>query len=200
MEKMTVKGELRKLISTYDVEPTKNTVPGLLGELAVALGGEGTGKNVAEQLHNIAVAKGYTPNPLDALTVDFNIAADEDLFGKVVADLQDNMAVANDAITGTSHYVTEYTGFSSKTDEQQGNYVALHVSVPGMTIGQDGLTVKVNNSALDADGLVVLILKNSTKPIKVVATKGDFSKTIELDRTGIIMESPSVEEEPQGDN
>lgn len=197
--RMTVKGELRKLISTYDVEPTKNTVPGLLGELAVALGGEGDGKNVAEQLHNIALAKGWTPNPLDVLTVDFDIAADEDLFGKVVADLQENMAVANSAITGTSHYVTEYTGFSSKTDEQQGNYVALHVSVPGMTIGQDGLTVKVNNSSLDADGLIVLILKNSNKPIKVVATKGNYSKTIELDRTGIIMEPAPVVEEPAGE-
>lgn len=197
--RMTVKGELRNLLSTYEVEPTKKTVPGLLGELAVALGGEGDGKTVAEQIRNIALAKGWTPNPLDVLTVDFNIAADEDLFGKVVADLQENMAVANSAITGTSHYVTEYTGFSSKTDEQQGNYVALHVSVPGMTIGQDGLTVKVNNSSLDADGLIVLILKNSNKPIKVVATKGDYSKTIELDRTGIIMEPAPVVEEPAGE-
>lgn len=199
---MSVKSELRKLLSTYDVTPTKNTIPGLLGEIAVALGGEGNGKTVAEQIYNIALAKGYTPNPLDGLTVDFDIASDTDLLGKVVSDLQDSMVNANGVITGNSHYVTDYTGFSSKTDEQQGNYVALHVSVPGMTIGQDGLAIKVNNSSLDSDGLIVLILKNSTKPIKVVATKGDFSKTIELDRTGIVMEPAPVVEEPesQGDN
>ena len=197
---MSIRSELKKLLVAMEVEPQSKTIPGLLGEVSVALGGQNTGKTIAEQVHNIAVAKGWTPNPLDALTVDFSIAADEDLFGKVVADLQENMAIDANAITGTSHYVTDYTGFSGKTDEQQGNYVALHVSVPGMTIGQDGLTVKVNNSTLDADGLIVLILKNSSKPIKVVATKGDFSKTIELDRTGIVLEPAPVVEEQQGDN
>ena len=196
---MSIRSELRKLLIAMEVTPQSKTIPGLLGEVSVALGGQGDGKTIAEQVYNIAVAKGYTPNPLDALTVDFEIAADEDLFGKVVSDLQENMVVANAAITGNSHYVTDYTGFSSKPEEQQGNYVALHVSIPGMTIGQDGLTVKVNNSSLDADGLIVLILKNSSKPIKVVATKGDFSKTIELDRTGIVMEPAPVVEEPQGE-
>ena len=56
---MSVKGELKKLASVYEIESTKNTIPGVLGEIAVALGGEGTGKTVAEQIHNIAVAKGY---------------------------------------------------------------------------------------------------------------------------------------------
>lgn len=60
--RMTVKGELRNLLSTYEVEPTKKTVPGLLGELAVALGGEGDGKTVAEQIRNIAVARGFDPD------------------------------------------------------------------------------------------------------------------------------------------
>ena len=101
--RMTVKGELRNLLSTYEVddnmnkkviigiiisivvvgiavfatikltnkketdpinevEPTKKTVPGLLGELAIALGGEGDGRTVAEQIRNIAVARGFDPD------------------------------------------------------------------------------------------------------------------------------------------
>ena len=134
-------------------------------------------------------------NPLSGLAIDFDIAAAEDLFGKVVSDLQEDMVVSGGAITGTSKYVTGYTGFSGNPEEQEGNYIALHVSVPNMTIGQDGLTVKVNGSTLDSDGLIVLIFKGSTRPIKVVATKGDFTKIREFKTTGIVKE-PKPEETP----
>ena len=60
---MTVKGALRNLLVALEAEPTKNTIPGLLGEIAVALGGDGDGKTVAEQIQNIAIAKGWEPAP-----------------------------------------------------------------------------------------------------------------------------------------
>lgn len=55
---MTVKGALRNLLTALETEPTKNTIPGLLGEISVALGGESDGKTVAEQIQNIAIAAG----------------------------------------------------------------------------------------------------------------------------------------------
>lgn len=60
---MSVKSELRNLITALEGTPTKKTIPGLLGEISELLGGESAGKTVAEQIHNIAVAKGYDPEP-----------------------------------------------------------------------------------------------------------------------------------------
>ena len=185
---MSVKSELRKLVIALGGTPTKKTVPGLLGEVSTAIGGESTGKTVAEQIYNIAVARGYVENPLDGLLVDFDIAADEDLLGKYISDLQKDTSITNNVISGTSKYVSDYTGFSSKTSEQSGNYIALHASVPGMTIGEDGLGIKVNNKSLDSDGIIVLIL-TTNNPITVTATKGEFTKTITLAQTNLIKEA-----------
>ena len=47
-----------------------------------------------------------------ALKVDFNIADDEDLLGKVISDLQEDYGVSAGRILATLKYVTDYTGFS----------------------------------------------------------------------------------------
>ena len=61
---MSIRSELKKLLVAMEVEPQSKTIPGLLGEVSVALGGQNTGKTIAEQIYNIAVAKGYTePGP-----------------------------------------------------------------------------------------------------------------------------------------
>ena len=116
-----------------------------------------------------------TANPLEALTVDVNIPANEDLFGKVVADLQENVIVESDSISGTLFYVDDYTGFSSKTAEQSGNYLALHAEVPGV----DDVTITVTvtkPSVLDADGLIVLyIADKDTQTVTVTASKDGYS-------------------------
>ena len=65
---MTVKGELKNLLTALGGSPTKNTVPGILKEIAVVLGSEGEGKTTAEQIHNIAVARGYTPEAIAEVT------------------------------------------------------------------------------------------------------------------------------------
>ena len=53
-------------------------------------------------------------------------AASDTVYGKQVSELQSNVVVNSDAILGTLHYVTGYTGFNgSEVDEQSGNYLAL---------------------------------------------------------------------------
>lgn len=69
---MTVKGELKKLLTALGGTSTKNTVPGVLKEIAVALGSEGEGKTTAEQIHNIAVAKGYPEDGTHTVSYDAN--------------------------------------------------------------------------------------------------------------------------------
>lgn len=56
-------------------------------------------------------------------------SADATLFGKKVSDLQTNVAVGADSITGTLKNVTGYTEFSSKPAEQSGHYLALKFDV-----------------------------------------------------------------------
>ena len=68
---MSVKSELRKLLIALEVSPTKKTVAGLLGEVSTALGGQAAGKTVAEQIYNIALAKGF---PADGdFTITYNV-------------------------------------------------------------------------------------------------------------------------------
>lgn len=103
-----------------------------------------------------------------------NVDASEDLFGKTIGDLQSNVIVLPNRIQGTLKYVDDYTGFSSRVEEQSGNYLVLHAetNVPGATI-----TVKVTNPVtLDADGIVVLrIADKSTQTVTVVASKEGYT-------------------------
>lgn len=110
---------------------------------------------------------------MKGLTVDVDIAADEDLFGLTVSDLQENIVVGKNAITGTLKYVDDYsTAFSG--DQASGNYIAIHASVPGV----DDVTITVtvtNPSTLDADGICVCrIADKSSQTITVVASKEGY--------------------------
>ena len=138
-------------------------------------------------------------NPLSALTVDVEIAAAEDLLGKVVADLQKDIVVGVDKITGTLKYVTGYTGFSGDAAEQSGNYIALHASIPEVT----GATIKFKHNAkageatLDSDGLIVFRVdpKYMNEDLKVtfVASKdgyAPYSKSFDL--TKLVLAKPST--------
>jgi hypothetical protein len=68
---MSVKSELRKLLIALEVSPKGKTVSELLGEVSKALGGQDTGKTVAKQIYNIALAKGF-PEDGD-FTVTYNV-------------------------------------------------------------------------------------------------------------------------------
>lgn len=156
---MSIKKELRKLVTALGGVPSKNTIPGLIGEVTDSF----------EAL-----------NPLTSLAVDATIGESVDLLGKVVADLQEDIAIDDWAVTGKSKYVTGYTGFSGDEAEQKGNFIALHFGVPEMTIGTD-VTIKVKGSgaenSLDADGLLVYRIKDdkSNLKIKVTASKDGYT-------------------------
>lgn len=68
---MSVKSELRKLLIALEVSPKGKTVSELLGEVSKALGGQDTGKTVAKQIYNIALAKGF-PEDGD-FTITYNV-------------------------------------------------------------------------------------------------------------------------------
>lgn len=123
------------------------------------------------------------------LTVDANIG-NADLLGKTAADLQENISISNGKVLGTSKYVEDYTGFSSKVSEQSGNYIALHFA------SEDGAEIKVNNVKLDADGIFICIINGGNK-IRAIATKDDKSAELELSLNELTLEpKPADNEEP----
>lgn len=133
---------------------------------------EALGGQKGERLYEVMAKKEITisDNPLAALAMDFDIAADTDLLGKFVTDLQADMAVDGQGkVTGTSKWVTGYTGFSGKKAEQKGNYAAFHISVGDLVIGTS-VSVKVNNVSLDPDGLFVMRFKDGVKTGKAIVT------------------------------
>ena len=103
-----------------------------------------------------------------SLSVTADIPEDTDLLGKVVSDLQEDVTVGKNAISGTLHYVTGYTGFSGNASEQEGNYLALHFEAEDAT----SISVKVIGSdhdpaTLDEDGLLVLRIRDIAQGIEV---------------------------------
>ena len=105
------------------------------------------------------------------MTVDAAIPSTLDLLGLNVEDLQENIEISDDnVISGTLKYVTDYTGFSGNVAEQQGNYLALHFDVPDV----DGVTLTVNGTTLDTDGVIVLIVDDTTKKVRATASKAGY--------------------------
>ena len=126
------------------------------------------------------------------MSVDADIPASEDLFGKTVSDLQTDVRIGSNAITGTLKYVDDYTGFSSKTEEQSGNYLVIHAADPTA----DSVTVEVVGGTsgprtLDSDGLIVLRIANkNTQSIQVKSYKnGAVIATKNYSLTGLTLEA-----------
>lgn len=126
------------------------------------------------------------------MLVDAEIPASTDLLGKVVTDLQEDVAIGNDAITGTLKYVDGYTGYSGDPDEQVGNYLAFHCSAA------DGATIEVKLEGgpldwqeLDEDGLVISrITDKDDQTVKVRASlEGEEGyETKEFSLSGLVLE------------
>ena len=126
------------------------------------------------------------------MSVDADISASQDLFGKTAPDLQEDIEIGVNGISGTSKYVTGYTGFSGKTADRSGNYLALHCAVPGASDATITVEVVGGHSGpvtLDPDGLIVVRLEsNTTQSIRVIASKdGCTSVTREYSLTGLTL-------------
>lgn len=89
-------------------------------------------------------------------------------------------------------HVTGYTGFSSNTSEQSGNYLTLKIeaepaeaeTVVELVGGTKGPV------ALDDDMNIVLLIKNKdTQSIKVTVDDGKDSTTKTYGLTGLILET-----------
>lgn len=131
-----------------------------------------------------------------ALTITVSpITGDDDLLGKKAADLQSNIVVNDNTMTisGTLKHVTGYTGFSSKVEEQSGNYIALNVD-PASGF-PESMTVEVKNGTsgpsklTSSDHQVVLKIKDAaTQGIIIKATNKGTKVTKEYKLTGLTLQ------------
>ena len=110
--------------------------------------------------------------------------ASQTLLGKQVSDLVgDDLAVMDDgSVTGTFHYVTGYTEFSSLPDEQSGYYFPFHLAKTGtkMTFKKNGSPTK-QDIAFDPDIIFRVskdddfeVLVDGTSAVKFTFTGAKF--------------------------
>lgn len=99
------------------------------------------------------------------------------MLGKSVDDLQSDIVIGDDTITGTLKAVSDYTGFSGDVSEQSGNYIALKFGTPNASKS----TIKVEivggysgEVTLDNDRLWIGKIANTSQKIKVTATKTGY--------------------------
>ena len=127
---------------------------------------------------------------LITLSVDADIPAGNVLLGKSATDLQTDVEVGEDSITGTLKYVTGYTGFSGAVAEQSGNYLALYAEANGadsITIELVGGTVG-HPVTLDSDGLAVFrITDKDNQYIRYVAYEGEHTVVKEYRLSGLTL-------------
>lgn len=114
------------------------------------------------------------------------------LFGKTVNELQSDVVVSDDEVTGTLKYVDGYVDFSSNVSGQSGNYLALKIeaepaeaeTVVELVGGTKGPVT------LDDDMNIVLLIKNKdTQSIKVTTTHNEESVTKTYGLSGLTLET-----------
>ena len=127
------------------------------------------------------------------MSADADIPASLDLFGKTADDLQEDIEINANGISGTLKYVTGYTGFSGKTAERSGNYLALHCAAPAAPDATITVEIVGGHSGpvtLDPeDNVIVLRIESTTEQsIRVIATKeGCTPVTREYSLTGLTL-------------
>ena len=127
------------------------------------------------------------------VNVDANIGADTDLFGKVVSDLQEDIVIGPDGVSGTLKYVADYSS-AYGAGEDSGNYLVLHCSTPGIegaTITSEVVGGVHGPVTLDEDGIVISrITDKSSQTIHIVASKEGYEdSSVTLDLSQLVLES-----------
>lgn len=159
-------------------------------EIVVNNGETSETKEGVVQIYNNAISE-YTPvDPEIPVITISTLSGETELLGKTADDLQSNIAIEGDVVSGTSKYVTDYTEFSSNEEEQKGNYLALKFEATNST----NITCQLSEATstpdlveLDSDGIFIARLHSNTQTITVVAT-GTKSTTTVLKLTGLTLE------------
>ena len=131
--------------------------------------------------------------PLKGVTVEAEDGSTE-IFGTLTSDIQSDVDVTGEAITGTLHYIDEG---ALATDWGAGNFLVLKFSAEDWN---DYTSVKVGLTPSEGSGLVEVIndpdkngvfkiTDKATQKFTVVATDGEYTRTTYYDLSGLTVES-----------
>lgn len=129
-----------------------------------------------------------------SVNVDANISETADLYGKSVSDLQEDIVVSEDGVSGTLKYVDDYSDAGFVGDDASGNFLALQITTPGVT----GATITAHLSddygdpqVPDPNGIIIFrITDKDTQTIEVVASKEGLGEdSVSLDLSDLTLES-----------
>ncbi len=106
---------------------------------------------------------------------------------KTVQDLCENVSLDGDNVTGALNYVENWTEFSSKSDENTGNFLPLYFEeAKGKAKGTvkcelkgTGAKVKKPVSVDSKDGLIVFKIHNQDNTIEITSKEKE-TKTLTL--------------------
>ncbi len=119
------------------------------------------------------------------------------VLGKQVSELQEDVTVNDNSITGTLNYVTGFTGFSGNPELQEGNFLALKFEHPdGATTTVEIIGGTSGPVELDSDMNWVGRIASNEQSIEVITTLTDGTTTItkEYNLTGLVLNEETVEE------
>ena len=106
---------------------------------------------------------------------------------KTVQDLCENLSIEGDNITGSLKYVQEWKEFSSKSDEQTGNYLPLYFEeAKGQAKGTikcelkgTGVKLKKPVAVDEKDGLIVFQIHNKDNTVEITS-EGKETRILKL--------------------
>lgn len=181
---MAILEEVKKIAKQYDVDVAGKDITMLLNEIAAAKGGSGVGRNVGEAMAALSDALSFT---------EVTVAAEEaatTVFGHTVSDLQTDLTVTGNAITGTLAYVDEG---ALPTAWGEGNFMVLKFTLPetvtsclvGMNPSKgSGLVELVGDP--DMNGAFKVSNKDTQKFTMVITNDGVVARK-EFDLSGLTL-------------
>lgn len=106
------------------------------------------------------------------------------MFGTLVSDMQENISIADNKITGTLKYLSA----GSLVDYWGGNhFIGLKFTDQDEA---DKIEVGILNPVeLDADMNGAWLVTDTSKPLKVIVTKGEETQTFEYDLSELVLAS-----------
>ena len=101
--------------------------------------------------------------------------------------MQEDIEIDGDAITGTLKYVTGYQAYSG--DEQNGNFIALHVNAPAGAVVKSQLINGVHGEVtLDEDMVIIFrVTDEETQKIQFKVSKDGHESTYVYDLSGLTL-------------
>lgn len=138
------------------------------------------------------MVRDYICKPLTALSVDSDISAETDLLGYTAPDLQSNLVVHEDYLTGNLKYIDgeDWDAGAWLEGEDTGNYLVLHATAgTGATITAELIGGVHGAKTLDSDGLALFRITGREQAVKFTATKDGKSAEKIYHLANIVLET-----------